>query len=61
MKNETLKKTKLALQWHEDEGFPVAVRIQSARQDRRAQSPKNVLVLSANHTSFARVLSVSNP
>lgn len=50
-------KKKLALQWKEDKGFAVAVRMQSSRENN--QNPTNVLVLSEKKASFARVLSVA--
>jgi hypothetical protein len=59
MKNGTVKKKKLALQWKEDKGFNVAVRLQSAGESRPVQSPTNVLVLSEAKASFARILNVA--
>ena len=59
MKTGTVKKKKLALQWKDEKGFDVAVRLHSAAESRAAQSPTNVLVLSETKASFARVLSVA--
>ena len=55
MKTGTLKKKKLALQWKEEKGFDVAVRLHSAKTTSASQSPTNVLVLSEKKA--ARVLS----
>jgi hypothetical protein len=59
MKTGPAKKKKVALQWKEDKGFSVAVRMQPAGVTRLAESSSNVLVLSENETSFTRILSVA--
>lgn len=52
---KTGKIKKLALQWKEEKGFDVAVRLQCAKITSASQSPTNVLVLSEKKAS--RVLS----
>jgi hypothetical protein len=58
MKTGPAKLKKLALQWKEDKGFAVAVRMQPTGENRAPASTK-ILVLSETKASFARVLSVA--